>query len=519
MSASAPEPGAARPRWPVLVGALAATVVIAALAPALDVFLAGDDFEWLDASYELVRDPMACFEPINHFFRPMVKWTYLVDYVLFGRAGAGYVATSLLIHLVNSLLLFTLLSRRLEQPLVATGSAAAFALSPLHSEAVLWAAGRPDTVLLTCWLGALLLLERWLERPGPPRAVAFAAAALLGIGAKESWIVFPLLATMWVIWVRRESVASGVRRTAVLWAAWLVYVAVFLIVPAVAGRTTAAHYADLSFSAALTKTSSTLLSYCTLGWAPDLGIVAVGLSAVLGVGVVVWCVRADNRLGGWALLWLASTLALTAPFPINVLRHNYLPLVGFWVLAAALVDRWLAVARGGDRQRPPVRRTVAATAALVIIGVQVWMMQLEIADYRSYGELHARLVDSFVAVKNRLPRDRPIVFVDRGTVRGVELAAASVRGLDKTFFVRRDALWQLVFLAELANFSGRPFDERLVPIDPTGGGLEDYGYAVLVFDDRGFHLRPDLGTAVFEGLQSGGEIGAGVGVYRYRMVR
>ncbi len=245
---------------------LMAAGVLAAFAPALDIFLAGDDFEWLEASYDLIAHPMVSFEPINHFFRPLIKWTYLGDYLIFGAMGAGYIATSLLIHFANSVLLFVLIRRRISQPLVAAGSAAAFALSPLHSEAVLWAAGRPDTVLLGCWLAAILLLDGWCERPGIGRAAAFTFVALLGIGAKESWIVFPFLATGYVVWVRRESIATGFRRTAVVWAAWLAYLVVFFILPMTSGQATATHYADFSIVPALAKTSRTLLGYCGLGW-------------------------------------------------------------------------------------------------------------------------------------------------------------------------------------------------------------------------------------------------------------
>ena len=147
--------------------------------------------------------PFRAFELINHFFRPLVKWTYLGDYLIFGQVGVGYMATNLLIHFLNSLFLYMLLERRLLQPVAAAAAAAAFALSPLHSEAVLWAAGRPDTVLLTCWLGALLLLDRWCERPTAGRAVAFTGVALLGIGAKESWIVFPFLVVAYLALVLR----------------------------------------------------------------------------------------------------------------------------------------------------------------------------------------------------------------------------------------------------------------------------------------------------------------------------
>ena len=180
--------------WRVLLYVLIAVAVIAAFLPALDVFIAGDDFEWLETSYKIVKDPLSSFALINHFFRPLVKWTYLGDYLIFGQLAVGYMATNLLIHFLNVLLLFELLRRRLRQPLVAAAAAAAFALSPLHSEGVLWGAGRPDTVLPLFCLGSLLLLDSWCKRPTMGVAVAFSGVALLGIGAKESWVVFPFIA-------------------------------------------------------------------------------------------------------------------------------------------------------------------------------------------------------------------------------------------------------------------------------------------------------------------------------------
>ena len=58
--------------------------------------------------------------------------------------------------------------------------------------AVLWAAGRPDTVLLACSLAALLLLDRWCDEPGAARAAAFTAVALVGIGAVLSAVFVPM---------------------------------------------------------------------------------------------------------------------------------------------------------------------------------------------------------------------------------------------------------------------------------------------------------------------------------------
>jgi hypothetical protein len=504
-------------RWRVLLNVLMAAGVIAAFLPALDVFIAGDDFEWLDASYDIVGDPLSSFGLINHFFRPLVKWTYLGDYLIFGQVGVGYMATNLLIHFLNSLLLYILLERRLLQPVVAAATATAFALSPLHSEAVLWAAGRPETVLLTCWLGALLLLDRWHERPTAGLAAASTGVALLGIGAKESWIVFPFFVVGYLALVLRLPLRAAVRRVAVLWVAWVVYIVVFLVMPVISGVQSATHYADFRVLPALFKTSSTLLGFLGLGRLPIEGWAAVALSALIVAGTAMWLIRVGNGLGQWALLWLIATLALVAPFPMAVLRHNYLPLAGFWMVVAAVVDHSLtgvlSPATGGRRRRLMLGLVTSATIA--VLAVEGWALQLEIADYRFYGEFHRRLCESYAEIEPEISREQPLVLVDRGTLRGVEVVTDAVQGCDKTFFVRRDALWQLIFLPPLASFMGHPFDERLELMESEEGVVVPEAFTVLLFEDSGFTLRPDLQDAVAEEFDASGDLPTGVSLYRF----
>mgnify|MGYP006944223901 CR=1 FL=1 len=96
-------------RWHLLVTAMLVVVVCSAFSPALDVFISGDDFEWLESSYDVLQDPLSSFRLENNFFRPLVKWSYLIDYLVFGQNAVGYMITNLVIHLLNALLLFWLL--------------------------------------------------------------------------------------------------------------------------------------------------------------------------------------------------------------------------------------------------------------------------------------------------------------------------------------------------------------------------------------------------------------------------
>lgn len=498
-------------RWQLALTVLLAGVVCAAYLPALDIFISGDDFEWLEASYDVVRDPLSSFRLENNFFRPLVKWSYLFDYLLFGRLAVGYMITNLAIHFLNVVLLFCLLRRKLRRLPVAAAASTAFALSPLHSEGVLWAAGRPDTILPFFCLAAILLLDRWCERQTTTLALSFTAVAVIGLGAKEAWIVFPVIATAYPPLVWRIPLAETFRRLAAVWAVWSVYLTVFFVVPAASGSGTAAHYADLRILPGLYKTASTVFAYLGFGFVPTQGW-ALAVAIPLAVGVTLWFLHSAEGFGLWAMLWLCATLAVVAPFQVSVLRHNYIPLLGFWMVLATLAGHAL------DRVRDPKRRFAVGSTALValtVIVVEALALQREIADYRLYGELHLRLCRSYSQLGERIPRELPLVLVNRSSLRGVEYVAERVQGVDKTFFVRRDALWQLVFLPPLANFLGRPFEERLVRgrVGSAEGLPEEF--TVLHFDDSGFSLRPDLRHAIFDATWASGELPPGVGLYRF----
>ncbi len=495
----------------LVVTALLVVVVCAAFSPALDVFISGDDFEWLESSYDVLRNPLSSFRLENHFFRPLVKWSYLIDYLVFGQNAVGYMITNLAIHFLNALLLFWLLKRRLRQSLVAAAATAAFALSPLHSEGVLWAAGRPDTILPVFFLAAILLLDSWCERRTTNLLVAFAVVALIGIGAKETWIVFPFIATAYPPLVWHVPITTTVRRLAAVWIAWLVYVATFIVVPAASGSATAAHYADFRILPAFYKTASTVFAFFGLGFAPAQPWV-LAVAILVAICCTVWLLRIRDGFGLWALVWLCATLAIVAPFQVSVLRHNYIPLLGFWMVLASIGDQ-LLVRTKGSRWR--LAAAAMALAGITVVVVEAVALQREIADYRVYGELHRRLCQSFLQTEDRISREIPLLLVDQSTFRGVEFVADRVQGIDKTFFVRRDALWQLVFLPPLADFLGDPFKERLVREELNTGEHLPEKLTVLYFDDSGFALRPDLQEVLFAATSAAGELPSGVDLYRF----
>ena len=515
------EPATRSPRWQVLLLALMAAGVVAAFLPALDVYLVGDDFEWLDAAFEIPRDPLSSFELINTMWRPVVKWSFLFDYLIFGRSSIGYSATNLSIHFFNVWLLYLLISRLIDFRLLAAVAATGFALSPLHSEAVLWASSRGDTMLLTCWLGALLVL---VAKPGDARwfhSGTVLILVLIGAGTKESWVVFPFIGVAFLVIVLKHPLRVAIGQMRWLWLTLFLYLGVFIVLPAFSGAPTATFYADFSPLHTLEKICRLILTFCGLG---ELGLnelTTIGFAGLVAVAAVTIAVRQGNRNALWSIFWTAATLALAAPFSDVALRHNYLPLVGFWMTLAFVVDGLLQKGDGMRSHRwQRIRLALLASLAVAILVMEGIALQFEIDDYRCYGDLHRELAEMLDPIEPRIPRERALLFINRGQRRAVEEVAASVSGVKKSFFVRRDAIWQMVFFPPLANFLGTPFVDTLqaVPDHRVSRSLGG-DVTVLVFTDNGFRFGSEIPDGLVHFIAENDRLPETVGLYRYQSYR
>lgn len=340
---------------------------------------------------------------------------------------------------------------------------------------------------------------------------------VMGAGAKESWVVFPLIVILFLVAVLDLSLRAAMRRLAWLWLVLAFYLGALIVLPITAGGSTAAYYADLSPIRALVKVCRLLLSYCGLGGAGLNDVTAVGLAVlVMAIGLAI-AIRQRNRTALWAIAWTASTLALAASFEDPVLRHNYLPLAGFWMTLSLLVDGVLETQGcGSGRSGWRVLRISIAAATVALLTVEGVALQREIRDYRRYGRLHRELVTMLKPVAPRIPHDRPLLFINRGRRPAVEEALVSVAGVRKSFFIRRDAIWQMVFLAPLVNYLGEPLEAKLlpVPVDEASQVLRG-DVTVLVFTDRGFRLAGKIPDGLAKTLSTSGRIPRTVSLYRF----
>ncbi len=180
-------------RW---VFCLPLIAVLAAYANALDGGYVWDDHPLIEEQ-ESVRElapPSAYFGRMfwsdslklkvsRNFYRPLVTWSYALEWQAWNGQPGGFHLTNLLLHLGVTLLVFAACRRAGGSPLAAALAAALFGTFPRLTESVSWISGRTDV------LAALFALGAWLLYSSAPRAHVrrglAALAMLLGLFCKE----------------------------------------------------------------------------------------------------------------------------------------------------------------------------------------------------------------------------------------------------------------------------------------------------------------------------------------------
>ncbi len=190
--------------WPVrsrvALAFLLAVVVLIGFSPVLrNGFVGYDDPDYVTRnpqviaglSWQLVAWAFTTAHASN--WHPLTWISHAVDCSLFGLAPTGHHFTSLLLHAINTALLFIWLS-------AATGFrgrsafvALVFGLHPLHVESVAWVAERKDVLSAFFLMLALIAYTRYARHPSAPRYLLVVAAFLAGLLSKPMVVTLPVL--------------------------------------------------------------------------------------------------------------------------------------------------------------------------------------------------------------------------------------------------------------------------------------------------------------------------------------
>ena len=126
-------------------------------------------------------------------YRPLFLLTLNLGHQLWGDSALGYHALNLLLHGINTVLLYFLIIGFLPAAsrMIAGMSTAIFAVHPLHVESVAWASMRKDGLAGFGFALTLMAYAHYVERPSGLRYAAVSLALVLGLLAKPIVVTLP----------------------------------------------------------------------------------------------------------------------------------------------------------------------------------------------------------------------------------------------------------------------------------------------------------------------------------------
>lgn len=403
----APEPARKTPRWlfPALCLSLALITAFAFSGAAGAGFIDMDDPRFVTANSRVQAGitwdniKWAFSTTYFGFYFPLTWMSHMLDCQLFGLNASGHHITSLIIHILNSLLLFASLRRMTGALWRSAAVSALFALHPLHVESVLWIAERKDVLCAFFWFLCLLAYSWYVEKPSAERYSLVFFSFLFGLLSKTMIITLPFLLLLLDFWPlgrldRNPGGSSGklgTGRPGSIKSLLYEKIPLFVLVPVFAYLTVAAQkqaktFASLDALSFAQRTANAAISYAAYlqkafipvglafyypypkeGVSMTAGAACVVLLAAITVIALFFGMKRRYLFTGW--FWYVGTLV-----PVIGLvqvgaqsmadRYTYVPLVGVFIALS-----WSVTEIAGKKIL--ARRSLAAVAAGLLVVLMI----------------------------------------------------------------------------------------------------------------------------------------------------
>ncbi len=325
-----------------------------------------------------VQAAFTSFDP--ELYVPLTTLSFQFQHLLFANGSTSYHVVNILLHVLSAVLLAYVLRRLTKREGIALAVAAIYAVHPLQTEGVMWAAARKDVLSTMFLLAGVLSYLRY--RDDDERAWYWWAFAfmLLGVLSKVTVVVAPVI-FLGIDWVRGQVTRESAKD---LWP-FAVLAALFLAIAIVgkSGVIAAASPIDTvllafkmsAFSAwhALWPTGYSVLYPQSLPMpGGDVALSAAFVVAALASFVVL--LRSGRRLEGACIAWFFVTLA---PNVFNTTKNGFVFFASdrYASLPSVAVVLLLCLAASALLRRialPPFVGAALACVAVAVLAPIAW---------------------------------------------------------------------------------------------------------------------------------------------------
>ena len=291
-------------------------------------------------------------EYVHQIYRPLRTLAFSGLYGVFGSNPVPFHLLNLLLHVLCTLLVYSLARSLRGEEFVAWVAAALFAVHPVHSEAVTWISSLADVLSTAAVLATLRL---FVSKSSSLRIIAVAVVFPVALLSKEPAITVPVLLTAIAVYRRAELGEGPLRRVTygAIGGSYIVAVSYFFWRAHVLGQVGQTPLSMEYFFHALGRVHLVLFEYVRLTIVPSYlcslrvpldtmqtGIIThfvAACSLLVSAGAVVVGFRRRSFVSLAVLLFLISLTPILNLLPVVVdiaERFAYLPSVFFAMLLA-----------------------------------------------------------------------------------------------------------------------------------------------------------------------------------------
>lgn len=193
-------------------------ITLLAFVPVLDnEFTYWDEIKYLiynplvkDLSFEGVTRMFTTVVINRHHYHPLTLLSFAIEHHFFKLNPFIYLFNNLILHLINTILVFILIYRLSLKRSMAALVALGFGIHPLHVESVAWIVQRKDLLYSVFYLAALIMYARYCETKGKSTRYLF-YVFLFFVGSllsKPAAITLPVLLMAFDYFYKREGMLN-----------------------------------------------------------------------------------------------------------------------------------------------------------------------------------------------------------------------------------------------------------------------------------------------------------------------